>query len=456
MLQRHYLCHDLNRAFPIEALARSDIQFVGNGIQLLLAVHRQVRALGQVLADQAVDVLVAAALPGAVWVAEVDRHTGLLGDFRVPRHLSPLVVGHALAYSQRHAVQRRAEALHRRGRRRIVHLRQDQVAAGTLDQGGYRRGVGLALDQIALPVTGHQAVFDLRWAYVDADHVGDLATSIHPAGARPAGSLALPQTDDQLLAQLADRQGIDRVVDCLAADVGVFEAWGFHGSQLAGNLLGRKALSQQVGDQLEQLVAGHQPFCGSTDHAACMHQALGIVCNVLALSIPVAPDLTADRRGAAVHQPGKPALAEAIAQADLDRDALCGAEFVIGHGATPYRNGRVLHSVFAAAFHIGGGAGAVPFAYSVRSMRKSCRVLGLTVILLVEAGEHSLSFRDTPTTNIKVLETIICGRARVCRKLFMTLQSKYLNGMALAKKRGWIVQVLMLLQLHTLILFLSC
>ncbi|MBW6126753.1 hypothetical protein KZ843_28210, partial [Pseudomonas aeruginosa] len=42
-------------------------------------------------------------------------------------------------------------------------------------------------------------------------------------------------------------------------------------------------------------------------------------------------------------------LAEAIAQADLDRDALCGAEFVIGHGATPYRNGRVLHSVFAAA-----------------------------------------------------------------------------------------------------------
>ncbi|WP_218060706.1 hypothetical protein, partial [Pseudomonas sp. AU12215] len=46
----------------------------------------------------------------------------------------------------------------------------------------------------------------------------------------------------------------------------------------------------------------------------------------------------------------KPALAEAIAQADLDRDALCGAEFVIGHGATPYRNGRVLHSVFAAAW----------------------------------------------------------------------------------------------------------
>ena len=108
----HHLAHDFDRALEIEAFTGAHIQLQGDGIQLLLTVYRQVSPLGQVLADQAVDVLVAAALPGAVWVAEVDRHTGLLGDFRVPRHLSPLVVGHALAYSQRHAVQRRAEALH--------------------------------------------------------------------------------------------------------------------------------------------------------------------------------------------------------------------------------------------------------------------------------------------------------------------------------------------------------
>jgi hypothetical protein len=34
---------------------------------------------------------------------------------------------------------------------------------------------------------------------------------------------------------------------------------------------------------------------------------------------------------------------------DLDRGALCNAEFGIGHGAAPYRKGQVLHSVFAAA-----------------------------------------------------------------------------------------------------------
>jgi hypothetical protein len=34
---------------------------------------------------------------------------------------------------------------------------------------------------------------------------------------------------------------------------------------------------------------------------------------------------------------------------ELNGGALFDAEFGIGHGATPYRKGQVLHSVFAAA-----------------------------------------------------------------------------------------------------------
>ena len=49
-------------------------------VELILAVHRQVRALGQVLTEQAVGVFVAAALPGAVRVGEVDRRTGSQGQ----------------------------------------------------------------------------------------------------------------------------------------------------------------------------------------------------------------------------------------------------------------------------------------------------------------------------------------------------------------------------------------
>jgi hypothetical protein len=64
MMLGHPRRHHLDRALVIKPLARANIQLVGNSIQLLLAMARQVRALGQVLADQAVDVFIAAALPG--------------------------------------------------------------------------------------------------------------------------------------------------------------------------------------------------------------------------------------------------------------------------------------------------------------------------------------------------------------------------------------------------------
>ncbi len=54
----------------IVPLARAAIDLVGNLIELLLAVDRQVRALGQVLAHQSIGVFVEAALSGAVRVAD--------------------------------------------------------------------------------------------------------------------------------------------------------------------------------------------------------------------------------------------------------------------------------------------------------------------------------------------------------------------------------------------------
>lgn len=51
-----------------KAFAGSHIQLIGNRIQMFLAVDQQVRTFGQILADQAADVLVAATL-----ITEVDR-----------------------------------------------------------------------------------------------------------------------------------------------------------------------------------------------------------------------------------------------------------------------------------------------------------------------------------------------------------------------------------------------
>ena len=92
----HDLSHHLDGAFEVEALARSHVQLQRNGVQLLLAMYRQVCALGQVLANQSIDVFVAAALPRAVWVADEGRHTCSLGWSQRAAPSPALVVGHAL------------------------------------------------------------------------------------------------------------------------------------------------------------------------------------------------------------------------------------------------------------------------------------------------------------------------------------------------------------------------
>ena len=348
MLHRHGLLHHLAHNFygtlEVEALTRSHIQLQRDGIQFLLAVYRQVCALRQILADQAVDVLVAAALPRAMRVTEEDRHAGSLGDLGVSRHLSPLVVGHTLAHCQRHAIKRGTEAFHRRGCRRVVHLHQHQVATGSLYQSADGRGISLALDQIALPMPRHQAVLDLRRTHMNANHLRDLPAPINAARARPACRLTLTQADDQLLAQFADRQSIDRVIDRLATDVGISEAGYVHAAQLAGNLLGRQTFTKHVSHQLETLATWQQLALGAADLAAIPHVLLGVTGRVVAASIPVAAQLTADSRGRSVDQASNPAQAEALGLTDLNGGALFNAEFGIRHrgNTVPERSGVAL------------------------------------------------------------------------------------------------------------------
>jgi hypothetical protein len=106
MMNSTTFCHALNRTFPIEAFTRVNVHQVCNIIQLLLTVYRQLRALGQGLANHAVNVLVAAALPGAMWGVEVNSHSGIPGDLGVFGHLPPSLIGHVLMHRQRHPVER--------------------------------------------------------------------------------------------------------------------------------------------------------------------------------------------------------------------------------------------------------------------------------------------------------------------------------------------------------------
>src|SRR3954469_6981371 len=95
------LVQSLGRCSPAQGLSRSAVEGDRHGCKVLGAVHAEVGALWKVLPQQPVGVLFRAALPGAVRVAEVDRHArldpqlGMLGHFRslIPRQRSSQLFG---------------------------------------------------------------------------------------------------------------------------------------------------------------------------------------------------------------------------------------------------------------------------------------------------------------------------------------------------------------------------
>lgn len=137
---------------------------LSNDIELLLAVAREVSALGQVLTNQSVGVFIGAALPRAVRVAEIHRHLRATAQLLVHRHLPTLVVRHALAHGLSDAKKLAREGLHHVGCARGLELGQfdeDEPPAGALDQGAHRAGVGRALDEASPPMAGELPTLNL-------------------------------------------------------------------------------------------------------------------------------------------------------------------------------------------------------------------------------------------------------------------------------------------------------
>lgn len=83
----------LCRCLPGERLSWSCVQCMGNSAQLVGTVAAKVRSRGKVLAKQTIGVFVAAALPGALRVAEVDVEAGIDPELDMLRHLRTLVRG---------------------------------------------------------------------------------------------------------------------------------------------------------------------------------------------------------------------------------------------------------------------------------------------------------------------------------------------------------------------------
>jgi DNA invertase Pin-like site-specific DNA recombinase len=125
-----------SRRGEAETLARALVEYVGDGVELDFGDGGEVNALGEVLPEQPVGVLVAPALPRRVGVAEEHRAAGVDVHLLAVAHLRALVPG------QRPA-QRRGQRLHlaSEGGRDVLGLvavgqrHQHREAAGALARG---------------------------------------------------------------------------------------------------------------------------------------------------------------------------------------------------------------------------------------------------------------------------------------------------------------------------------
>jgi hypothetical protein len=60
---------------------------VGDLVEVFLAVDREVKSLGQILPDKAIEVFVSWSLPGAIRGTQVNRHAQAAEKFLVTRHI---------------------------------------------------------------------------------------------------------------------------------------------------------------------------------------------------------------------------------------------------------------------------------------------------------------------------------------------------------------------------------
>ena len=141
----------------VQTFSRARVEAMRDGIQLTLCVPRQVRTLGQVLAQQPVGVLVGAALPRAVRIGKEDQDCESAGQPHVLGHLFPPIIGQGFSQWDRHVPEFLREAIAGTPCIRPRHPGQDNQASRPLHQDADGLAIASPLDQVAFPVAGYLA-----------------------------------------------------------------------------------------------------------------------------------------------------------------------------------------------------------------------------------------------------------------------------------------------------------
>ena len=230
---------DFQRRGKVQTFSWARVQAMGDGVQLALRVARQVSALGQVLAQQAIGVRV------AMGCTDRQRTPGSRAAPPSARARPPLSRDHRSAFcaAARHVPEFLGESLSGTRRIRPLHPCQDDQARRPLHQGADGRPIAGPLDEVAFPVVRHGAGGHLSGALGNRRHVGNLAASIHPSRPRPTRLARLTQR-----AAWQHRQcRVDGLGRKLFPHVVRIRA-----SKAPSNLFGRAALGQVYPDVLPQ------------------------------------------------------------------------------------------------------------------------------------------------------------------------------------------------------------
>ena len=86
------LRRDFQGRGEVQTLSRARVQPMRDGVQFALRVARQVRPLGQVLAQQPIRIFVGATLPGAIRIGKEDPDRQSLRQARVLGPLVPSII----------------------------------------------------------------------------------------------------------------------------------------------------------------------------------------------------------------------------------------------------------------------------------------------------------------------------------------------------------------------------
>jgi hypothetical protein len=128
----------------------SIVQLVFNREQVDWGVRAEVGALREVVAQQPVHVLVRAALPGRVRVAEVDRRAERAADLQVAGHFRALVPGDRPSQGGRQIRQPCGQGIVQGLAVAAREVQQPDRPGLPFDEGADRRGLVLADNQVSL------------------------------------------------------------------------------------------------------------------------------------------------------------------------------------------------------------------------------------------------------------------------------------------------------------------